>query len=325
MFEMLQSRFGEDAMRPKSVYGFANVEDFLSIDDRIVYIPSKYDPAPSQVHYLNCNALGVYFHDCYYHLSVESAIPRDHRQIWFDLAGMFKQRGLLNTREFLLDRNFLNYLLSTDKTNKEKFVDALQTLFVDFPKEESLNASQKNYTTVIDNGSLALLMHYVLRYTKFLQTAYAFNFLEALFNKNPRKFITQLIQLDIDPGLLANAVRECGFTPTSMSLDGLGLNPKGIQVILPLIQALTSVTSLDLSNNDIGAEGMHLLLPVLASFTSLASLDLSNTSLGLEGMQLLAAILPSFTSLQYISLSTNHIGPERAKNISNNPLLSSFA
>lgn len=104
VWEILQVKFGNLAMKPNPVLGYSRPEDFAFVDRRDVGIPCRLTRCPPAF-----SPLSLYHHDSAFHLFVDSA--NCHREAWIELAKSIK--GMPDLRDIhpdLLDRDFVFYI-----------------------------------------------------------------------------------------------------------------------------------------------------------------------------------------------------------------------
>jgi Ran GTPase-activating protein (RanGAP) involved in mRNA processing and transport len=100
---------------------------------------------------------------------------------------------------------------------------------------------------------------------------------------------------------------------TTLDLVENNLGEKGMRVLAPALQQLTTLTSLDLGGNGFGKKAMYVLAPVLKQLTALTSLNLRKNTFwygGDDGIEDLAPALQCLTALTSLNLQRHYLGEE---------------
>ena len=105
MQALLCKRFGQHATNPIPVLGFRDIEVLSNTKQRVVCIPFEGCSLPAKVHDAATTALGIYYHDAVFHLSVDSADV--HKEAYVELAKIYRDKRL---KELTLDREFPQYI-----------------------------------------------------------------------------------------------------------------------------------------------------------------------------------------------------------------------
>jgi len=117
--EILNVRFGSNAIRVQPILGYSEQEKFSDYSQRIVSIPADFATVPTQVHNIvdGKDNLAMYQHDAFYHVPIESANP--HRAIWTKIALAVKQQEKKIGIVFL-DRNCPHYITRKLEIDEEE-------------------------------------------------------------------------------------------------------------------------------------------------------------------------------------------------------------